>query len=119
MDQENNIDKILFDCFEEDKNVPNYINETIHNTLKNKKKQEYYNKFLRKVATIIITIGIVSTSVVFADDIINFITSLFINSTEAIDIAVENGYVQNIDMEYVYDNDIGIKVDNLILDDTN
>ena len=67
-------------------------------------------KKLSRVAVIFITVGILTTGVVFAKDIVNFVTSLFTNSTPAIDTAVENGYVQNIDMDYVYSNDIGVKV---------
>lgn len=122
MNQENNIDeldKMLFDYFDSNKDVPNYINETIHNTLQKEKKQRNSFNIMKKVAMIIISFGIISTSIVFADDIINFITSIFTNSTEAIDSAVENGYVQNINMDYIYDNDIGVKVDALVLDDTN
>lgn len=122
MDRENNIDeldKMLFDYFDSNKDVPNYINETIHNALQKEKKQRNYFNIMRKVAMIIISFGIISTSIVFAYDIINFITSIFTNSTEAIDSAVENGYVQNVNMDYIYDNDIGIKVDALVLDDTN
>lgn len=122
MDQENNIDeldKILFDYFDSNKDVPNYINETIHNTLQKEKKQRNSFNIMKKVAMIIISFGIISTSFVFADDIINFITSLFTNSTEAIDSAIENGYIQNINMDFVYYNDIGVKVDALVLDDTN
>lgn len=122
MDQENNIDeldKMLFEYFDNSKEVPNYINETIHNTLQKEKKKRNSINIIKKVAIIIISFGIISTSAVFADDIINFITSLFTNSTEAIDSAVENGYVQNVDMDYIYDKDIGVKVDNVVLDDTN
>lgn len=62
---------------------------------------------------------VLTTGVVFAKDFENYIKKIFNNSTEAIDTAVENGYVQNENMDYVYDKDIGIKVDNLILDDLN
>lgn len=122
MNQENNIDeldKMLFDFFDSNKDVPNYINETIHNTLQKEKKQRNSFNIMKKVAMIIISFGIISTSFVFADDIINFITSLFTNSTEAIDSAIENGYIQNVNMDFVYYNDIGVKVDALVLDDTN
>lgn len=122
MDQENNIDeldKMLFNYFDSNKDVPNYINETIHNTLQKENKQSHSFDIMKKVAMIIISFGIVSTSIVFADDIINFIASIFTNSTEAIDSAVENGYVQNVNIDYVYDNDIGVRVDNIVLDDTN
>ena len=122
MNQENNIDeldKMLFNYFDSNKDVPNYINETIHNTLQKEKKQRNSFNIMKKVAMIIISFGIISTSFVFADDIINFITSIFTNSTNGIDSAIQNGYIQNVNMDFVYDNDIGVKVDALVLDDTN
>ena len=88
MNQENNIDeldKMLFGYFDSNKDVPNYINETIHNTLQKEKKQRNSFNIMKKVAMIIISFGIISTSIVFADDIINFITSIFTNSTNGID----------------------------------
>lgn len=122
MNQENNIDeldKMLFNYFDSNNDVPNYINETIHNTLQKEKKQRNSFNIMKKVAMIIISFGIISTSFVFADDIINFITSIFTNSTNGIDSAIQNGYIQNVNMDFVYDNDIGVKVDALVLDDTN
>lgn len=62
---------------------------------------------------------IFSTGIVFAKDIENYIKEIFNNSTKSIDVAVENGYVQNIDDDFTFNNDIGIKVDNLILDNFN
>ncbi len=62
---------------------------------------------------------ILFSSIVYAKDIENYFKKIFNNSTEAIDKAVENGYVQQENMEYTYDKNIGIKVDNLVLDDLN
>lgn len=59
------------------------------------------------------------TSVVFAKDIKNYINNLFSFSTKAIDNAIENGYIQNETQTPVYDKDIGIKVNSLVLDDLN
>ncbi len=74
--------------------------------------------YIFKVATVACCM-LVLTTVVFAKDIENYIKKIFNNSTEGINSAVENEYVQNEDMEFVYNNDIGIKVDNLVLDDLN
>ena len=66
MDQENNIDeldKMLFNYFDSNKDVPNYINETIHNTLQKEKKQRNSFNIMKKVAMIIISFGIISTSI--------------------------------------------------------
>lgn len=63
--------------------------------------------------------AIILSGIVYAKDIENYFKKIFNNSTEAIDKAVENGYVQQEDMDYTYDKDIGIKVDSLVLDDLN
>lgn len=63
--------------------------------------------------------AIMFSGIVYAKDIENYIRKLFNNSNEAIDVAVEEGYVQTEKEEYTYDKGIGIKVENLILDDLN
>lgn len=63
--------------------------------------------------------AVIFSGIVYAKDIENYLKKIFNNSTEAIDKAVENGYVQQENMDYTYDKDIGIKVDNLVLDDLN
>lgn len=60
-----------------------------------------------------------STGIAFSKEIESYIKKIFNNSTKSIDVAVENGYIQEENMDYIYDKDIGIKVDNLILDDLN
>ena len=62
---------------------------------------------------------IMFSGIVYAKDIERIIRNIFTNSTEAIDVAVENGYIQENVSEYTYDKEIGIKVDSLILDDLN
>lgn len=74
---------------------------------------------LKELAIIVLVLCIITTTTVFADEIIDFIISLFTTSRQAIDTAVENDYVQNVDMDFVYDKDIGIKVDYILIDDTN
>lgn len=96
-------------------NIQNVINKSCK---KIERKNTIYYK-LSRVAMFILSLGILGTSVVFAKDIINFITSIFTNSTPAIETAIENGYVQNLDMDYVYSNDIGVKAEALVVDDFN
>lgn len=62
---------------------------------------------------------VLTTSVAFAKDIDNYLKKLFNNSNIAIDMAVQNGYVQQENMDYTYDKGIGIKVDSIVLDDLN
>ena len=101
-----NIEKELFEFFEEkrkNEDIPISTKNRINNAFKyqNKKKIKIN---IPQIAVWIFSIIILSTGIVFAKDI---------------DTAVENGYVQNVEMKYVEDNNIGIKVDKILIDDTN
>lgn len=60
-----------------------------------------------------------TSGLVFAENIENYFKKIFSNSSNAIDAAVESGYAKKVDMNFVKENDIGIKVDNIILDELN
>ena len=78
------------------------------------KEKRRYN--LSKVAAIFITLTLVSTGV-FAKDIGNWFTKIFSNVDESVQVAVEHGFVQNVDMDYIEHDGIAIKVNSLIIDD--
>lgn len=127
MNQENNdnLDKILFDAYEKNKDIPLSTQNTIDNTIdnifakKNTKHKKSFDFILKRVAILVISLSVVTASTVFAKDIINFFTSIFTNSNKGVDTAVENGYVQNVDMEFIEDNNLGVKVDYVLMDDHN
>lgn len=77
------------------------------------------NFIIKKGLGIAACFAILFSGIVYAKDIENYFKRIFTNSTEAIDKAVENGYIQEENMNYVYDKDIGVKVDNLVLDELN
>lgn len=109
------LEKMIFDFCEKDTEVPPYVDKAVRDGLDRcKKKHSKPSKAfsLKRVAIILICFGLLATGGVFA---INYIVSLFTNSTPGIESAVENGFVHNIDMDFVYDNDIGIKVDNIVM----
>ena len=81
-----------------------------------RKRKSFINKKIAMVACFCL---LLTTGVIFSKDIEAYFKSLFLNSNKAIEEAVENGYVQKENMGYVYDKDIGIKVDSLVLDDLN
>lgn len=77
-------------------------------------------KFINpKIGIAVCACFVLMTGVVFAKDIEQYIKNIFNNTNEAIDMAVENGYVQSEKMDYVYDKEVGIRVENLVLDDFN
>lgn len=117
------IDKYLYDYFDNNKEIPNETNKVIKETLHNKKNK--YN-FIHKVAIIILISSILSTGIVFAEDIFNFIKDIFnlntinINNNNVVNAIEEKGYVQNIEMEYISLNEeYKLKIDYLMLDDIN
>lgn len=83
-------------------------------TMKNKK-----NIMIKRGIGIVACFAVIFSGIVYAKDIENYFKKIFNNSTEAIDKAIENNYVQEENMNYTYDKDIGIKVDSLVLDDLN
>ncbi len=97
--------------------IPSSTKRAIENTYL---KIDMLNKIhnIKRIAVIIICAITITSGVVFADDIIKYISSIFTSSTESIDIATQNGYVQNVNMDFVYDKDIGIKVGNVIMDES-
>ncbi len=77
-------------------------------------------KFINpKIGIAVCACFVLMTGVVFAKDIEQYIKNIFNNTNEAIDMAIENGYVQSEKMDYVYDKEVGIRVENLVLDDFN
>lgn len=114
------IEKDLFEHFEKKRktDIPLSTQYTIQNAF-NQKQRKTMETSIPQIVLYLFSILILTTGVVFAKDIVHIIESLFNNSTNSIDTAVQNGYVQNVNMDFVYDNNIGIKVDYIMKDNTN
>ena len=115
------IDKFIYDKFKEIDQSPTYINDTILNVNLGtiRKEKQSMKDMIKKIVIYIISLALISSGVVFAKDIEKAIKGIFNNSSPAIEEAVNNGYVQNEYSDYCYDNNIGIKVDSLVLDELN
>lgn len=121
-DKPDDFDKILFDYYDTQKeDIPISTQKAIENAFKEKHKEKSTTiTMLKRVAIFILSLGIISATTVYAKDIINFIiTSIFTNSNPGIDKAVDNGYVQNVEMDFIKYNDVGVKVDYVLMDDKN
>lgn len=70
----------------------------------------------KKVAAIFLCL-IIFSSFVFAGDWENIFAKIFYNMDSSMSLAIEDGYVQNIDMDYVESNGVKIKVDYLLFDE--
>lgn len=100
------------------KNV--FIRNTFSASSTNNPMQFYKSKNIisRFVVTFMFVI-IISSGLVFAKDIKHFFKQLFNNSTSAINEAVDNGYVQKENNDFIYDKNIGIKISSLFYDTVN
>lgn len=85
-----------------------------YNTVKSK-----ILRALKKITLVLLILITISGFTVLATFIIKQIKAHFTTSLNAINTAVENNYVQEIDSDFVYDNGIGIKIDAIVLDDKN
>ena len=117
MEHKDKFDEKLFDYFKDNNKTPMKITEGIKewNLGKEKKKNfDFYN--LRKVAVATVSLVTVSTGVVFAKDISNFIKNVF-NDNEGVNTAVESGYVYEIPNVYADSKDTQMRITEMIMDD--
>ena len=94
----------------------NNLKENISQKIDEEKCKKSKKSYLPKVAVAFLTVGIVSTSV-FGKDIGLLITKMFSNIDKGLQMATENGYIQEINSGYVTDQGIGIKIENIIVDE--
>lgn len=117
------IDDLLFRYFEKNEDVPDLIIRGIDSAIKSKKKKYKTFLLIRKIIITIISLLTFTGSVVFAKDIKSFVYNLKENlfgvNNYGITTAIENGYDQEIDMEYVESNNTKVKADQILLDDYN
>ena len=116
------IDRLLYDHFEKNDNIPEKTAKVISKTPHRKKIRNN----LSKVAVLILTVSVLTTGVVLAKEITNFFKDLFglssigINNDSVVSAIENKDYIQNIEMNYIKLNDeFSIKIDYLMLDDIN
>lgn len=121
-----NLDKELRNIFTKEENVPEQLTKTIQKTMS--KREEPKNKIIYytirnvAVAMAVITLLGVATPSIYAQIKWNIEYKEFENrpveyGMASINQAIEQGYEKNIDMEYVYHDNIGVKLDTLMITD--
>lgn len=128
-DFKNNLAKMMTEEYEKEDsklNIKNAINNIIvkeqndNNTDKNYEKiNRNKNKYsLPKKLAIAFCCFIVISSAVFGKNFKSMVSHIFSNQDKSVDLAIENGYYQNVDMDYIVNDGIGIKIDYVYADDT-
>ena len=118
-EKNNNFENVIKKVFTEEIEVPYHVRNTIRNTLENHKenKNKVVFRAIKTLATAC-TCCILITGVVFAKDISNFIRNFFMKN-EGMDNAIEHGYIDNPNMEYINSNGSEIKISKVLMDDYN
>ena len=116
--QKNNvdeIDKLLYKYFDENKDVPRETTEVIKNTIHKKSLKKFIG--IKAIATVC-TLFLLTTGVVFSNDIKDFISELLnlnsinIKNNSIVSSIKNKDYIQNVEMDYItLNDDYKIKID--------
>lgn len=119
MNYNDKIETILNEDIEVTKRFNKMIETTLDNLPNNKKSHMNQPHRLKLVIVATFCTLFLSTGIVFAKDIIKFAKDIFSNTSIGVNKAIENGYIQDSNMEYIENNKIEIKIDKIIMDDYN
>lgn len=118
-------DKLLFEYFEKNKEVPNKITNGIRCSMKVKNKQYKFKILIKKIIITILSLFTITGGIVFAKEIKSIVQNMVDSNkrniygsyNEGITKAVDNGYSEHINMKYIDSNDTKVKVEQVIMDD--
>lgn len=108
---ESKFDNELSKMLNEEVNIPQKVTNRIRSSLEKKRKGVHVGMKLNKVVATVVGIAIMSTGAVFAGKAI-----IEMEKRKVVDIAENNGYFEKVDMDYVYDAGIGVKIENYFID---
>lgn len=118
------LDKLIKNAYKEDKlnmNIPIQTEKTINTTLKSLKNNKCYNLKI-KVASVCALVLISSSIIVVAnEDIKNLLSNIFNYDhigEKGVQTAVDYGYIQNTNMDYIECNNTKFKIDYVSMDDS-
>lgn len=112
------IQSILKRKIVESSNYTYTIENTLHNLERPKTIDIIKNISIVKYITAMTVMIIVTTGIVFAKDISYYVKNFF-NNNNGIDNAINNGYIENVNMQYINSNGTNVKIENLLMDDYN
>ena len=115
-----NIDNVIQNVMSKQIFEPIEFEQAIMTAFKNEKKYSIKSKIIKIIITIIAFIT-TAVGVVFAKDISNFIKNIFKDETigKGVVKMAENGYIQNVNMDFIENNGVYIKINNILMDDYN
>ena len=119
-----NLDKKIHSILSEDIEMPNNYINMINNTLdglpdKNKKIKSF--RFLKLALATTCCLTLIISGTVFAlnkNNIINHAKDFFFVN-KGIDTAIDNGYIEKTDINYINSNKTKVSLENILMDDFN
>lgn len=120
------LEEDLKNLFTEENKIPKTFSKTIRETMQNDKKRQtkkVYSKWLNVAAVLLVVVLLgTMTPNIYAQIKWNIEYKEFENrpveyGSASINKAMEEGNKKNIDMEYVYHDNIGVKLDSLMITD--
>lgn len=111
-------DEKIYNYFAENSEIPQSVKNSINNTkLKEKEKNKFNMYNFNKVAVATLSIVTISTGIVFAKDIEEFVKNMF-NDKQGIETAIENGYYyENTLSNNTVSQNVKVSAQNMIMDD--
>lgn len=117
----NNIDNLIENTIQKQIYEPEEFEQAILTAFETKKHTIIHSNIIIKFISLISAFIAITAGVVFAKDISKWINNIFKPETTSNGIIqmVEDGYIQNTDMNFIEDNGISIKIDSILMDDYN
>ena len=114
------IEEHLRDEFKDDlvnmMNIEYEKEDTVNGVFKIIKKISKLSFFRRFV--IVFSLLIIVSGITFGKNFTSFVSHIFSNQDKSVELAVDNGYYQNVNIDYINHDGIGIKVDYIYSDET-
>lgn len=115
------IDNVIENVMQKQIYEPIEFEKAILTAFKEKEKYKSHSNIIIKIISTIVAFITITAGVVFAKDISNFIKNIFNPKTigKGVVEMAENGYMQNTNMDFIENNGISVKIDNILMDDYN
>ena len=118
MKNNDNFEEKIYNYFKENRDVPDKITQSIYEVKLQKNKYKMFSfDNIRKIAITAISLITVSTGVVFAKDIAQFVKNIF-KDNSGVNTAIENGYIYN-DLNKVSceSENVKVQIEQMLMDD--
>ena len=113
-----NIDNLCYTYFNYTKEIPIGVKNNIKLTCQNLKTPHKSKIKIRQAIVYGLCIIFLTSGIVSAKDIKNFVTNVFFGNSKGIQNAIDNNYILNSNMSYIESNNVNLKISEIIMDNS-